>query len=422
MRVSIVGYGRSGKAAAALAKSAGYEVFVSDIKPIDFEGEKETGHSEKILDADLIVVSPGIRELEILEKARDKVIGEIEFAYRFVKGDIIGVTGTNGKTTTASLIHSILQEAGYPVSLCGNIYPGIPMSQAVLERKGEGIFVVELSSFQLEGIREFRPKIGIITNITLDHMDRYEKREDYVRAKERIFMNKRDEDIAVLNGRDGECLRIGKKLTNVHYFWKDIEWNGANAVYHGRGIFAKEDVLYPAEFFVENALAASLACLLYGVSDEYIKKGIRKFRGVPHRLEFVREINGVKFINNSMCTNPVAFYKTIKSFPGCVVIAGGKLKGMNPELIVKGIREYAKGCVLIGESKEELERKLKETGYNQIELASSMRDAVRKALGFDPELVILSPGGSSFDMFRDFVERGEVFKKEVLSLGEEKDT
>lgn len=420
MKISILGFGRSGKSVAELAKKIGFEVFVSELsmdKDIPFENEKGK-HTEKILDADIIVVSPGIKEFELLKKARmigKDVVDEIEFASRYIKGKIIAVTGTNGKTTTASIAYEILKNDCRKTFLCGNIYPGIPMSDVVLNTDLNTITVIEVSSFQLERIVNFKPDIGIVLNISPDHFDRYSSIIQYEEAKKRIFMNQTKDDIAILN-YDDEKLNKWSTKSKILYFSrkykKDIYLYG-NEVFlmDGSFVFSKNDLNIIGEFFIEDAMAASLACYNIGVSVEKIREGIKNFKGVPHRMEIIKKKPLI--INNSMCTNPAAFRNSLNSMKGSIVFMGGRLKNLNPYELVEAAVDSAGYVILFGESKNTLGRIFKEKGYKNFYIADSIEEGVKFSKTLKIDRILFSPGGASQDMFKDFIERGEHFKELV---------
>lgn len=420
MRISILGFGRSGKSAAELAKKTGYEIFISELsldKDIPFDNEKGK-HTEKILDADIIVVSPGIKEFDIIKKAKmigKEVIDEIEFAFKFINGKIIAVTGTNGKTTTASLIYEILKNDNKKTYLCGNIYPGIPVSEIVLNTDNNTITVIEASSFQLERIKKFKPNIGIVLNISPDHFDRYSSMNEYEDAKKRIFMNQEADDIAILNF-DDEKLKSWKTKSKILYFSKknkkDIYLDCNNVfLYDGTYVFSKDDLNIIGDFFIDDAMASALACNSIGLLPEKIREGVKLFKGVPHRMELIKKEPLI--INNSMCTNPAAFKNSLESLKGAIVFMGGRLKNLNPYELADAAINSAGYVILFGESKNILGRILKEKGYRNFYIAESIEDGIKFSKNLKINKILFSPGGASQDMFKDFIERGEHFKEIV---------
>ncbi|MEO0292721.1 MAG: UDP-N-acetylmuramoyl-L-alanine--D-glutamate ligase [candidate division WOR-3 bacterium] len=426
--IGVIGFGRSGKAVAKLIEKLGETPFVSDLthKPSEIPYPNETGkHTDKLLQMDLLVVSPGVSpNIPILLKAKEKkipIIGEIEFASRYIKGKIIAITGTNGKTTTAALTHHILKgPLKERVLLGGNIYPGKPLSSLVEKTKEDSITVIEVSSYQLERIEKFHPWIATITNISPDHLDRHSSLEEYLKAKLNIFKNQRKEDYSILN-KDDKILSSLKLSSKTLYFSlkgnADIYLNGSSIKdREGGEIFKEEDLFIKGEAFIEDGMIASLIASIIGVNKKEIRKRIKTFKGVPHRMETVVKRKDLWIINNSMCTNPIAFVKSLQSFPASCVIVGGRMKVKDINPIIFAIKNLAKFVVLIGESTPEMEKALKRAKFNNFSSASSMKEAIEKALNSNCEKIILSPGASSFDWFKDFAERGNIFKKEVKRL------
>jgi len=437
-KVTVLGLGRSGIAVSKLLLSKDAIVFGSDagepdvlISGIDFEKGK---HTERVYESELIVVSPGIQQDHpVLKEARKRgieIMGEIELASRIFEGRLIAVTGTNGKTTTSALIKEMLVEGGFKAALGGNISPGLPLSEVVLNSGNQTIIVAEVSTFQLETIRLFKPYIGIITNITPDHLDRHRDFKTYVGLKKRVFMNQDEGDYCILNYDDKITRETKQEVrSNVYFFsLKTKVENGIflfeDKVFYNsqegvkRLLFKKKDVLLQGMHNLENVLAASTASILAGCDIEAIGKTVRQFKGVPHRLEFVCEINGVRFVNNSMCTNPVAFKRSVESLTTpFVLICGGKNKNLELEKMVKTIMK-AKYTIIIGESAPVLAAYLQKNDYERFTIAKKMEEATEIAYGHASpgDSVLLSPGGASFDMFRDFADRGNCFKESVGRL------
>ena len=438
-KVSVLGLGRSGVAVSKLLISKGARVFASDAGNPDVKIEGlsyETGkHSERIFDSELIVLSPGISmNHEVVKKARKRgieVLGEIEVAAQFFSGKMIAVTGTNGKTTTCALIGEMLKKGGFKVEVGGNIFPGKPLSEVVLNVDSSTIIVVEVSTFQLETIKEFKPFICVITNITPDHLDRHGDFETYTEIKRKIFMNQKSGDYCILN-YDDKVTKQSESLvkSNIYFFSiknklpKGVFLDNDNVVFKNKEkkifLMNRNDILLIGEHNLENVLAASLASILVGCDEGAIAEAAKNFSGVPHRLEPVLEINGIKFINNSMCTNPVAFRRSIESVETpFVLICGGRNKNLAIEKMVNSILK-AKYTVLIGESAEAISQYLRKVNYNHFSIAGTMDEATEIAYehAVSGDTVLLSPGGSSFDMFRDFADRGNRFKKSVKRLKE----
>ncbi len=439
-RVLVVGMKGTGKALCDYLLEKGAELMISEInekayipeqikeKAIYTEIGKHTPHVFEM--ADLIVVSPGVPiYIEPIKKAMEKgvkVISEIELAFYELKGSIIGITGSNGKSTTATLTHKIISDAGKKAYLCGNI--GIPLISFVKNSKEEDIYVVELSSFQLEGIEKFKPKISSILNITPDHLDRYHDFQDYVNAKKRIFMNQDKEDFSVMNLDNPITSKLDKEIKASLFFFSREKETGKGAYLREGKIYFRdheEIEIMKAERIpligvhnLENVLASVTISILAGVNDkESIEKSVMEFRGLEHRMEFSGKIGNVFFYNDSKATNVDATLKSIQSFDGnIVIIMGGRDKGGDFSILRDEIIKRVKGIVLIGEAKDKIKRTL--SGICELKSADDMGSAVRIAfeLATPSGIVLLAPGCASFDMFENFEHRGRVFKEEVLKL------
>ncbi len=427
--IGVIGFGRSGKAVSKLIESLGEKPFVSDLSqnsttiPYACESGK---HSEKLLEMDLLVVSPGVPlDIPVLLKAREKgipVIGEVEFASRYIKGKIVAITGTNGKTTTAAMTHHILKGSlGEKVLLGGNIYPGTPLSSLVAESKDDFITVIEVSSYQLERIQNFHPWISAIVNISPDHLDRHADFKEYLSAKLNILKNQDSHDYSILNRDDPNLSSLNLSSKSLYFSLKnksDIYFNGSVFVkdIKDREIFSKDDLFMPGEAFIEDGMIAALIASIIGMDRESIRERIRLFPGVEHRMETVLKRSDMWIINNSMCTNPIAFLKSLECFSDSCVIVGGRMKVENFDPIVDAVKKFSRFAVLIGESSEPIADSLKKIGFRDWVFAFSMEDAVKKALSSKCNRIILSPGASSFDWYRDFRERGDIFKKVVSEI------
>lgn len=447
----VVGAGRSGIAASRFLLDCGARVVLTDAKPTDALGDSistllekagasgslilETGghRKESFRDCDFVVVSPGVplalEVFEISRRAGIPILAEIELAYRHLKGKIIGITGSNGKTTTTALVTRLLQRAGLKAHAAGNI--GTPLISFAASSSPEDIYVVELSSFQLEAIHEFRPFVGSILNLTPDHLDRYAGFEDYVRAKRRIFMNQTDADFAVLNADDAPTAAVAQfvRATPVHFSRLHEVARGAfvraGRVIHRdeageRDLFATGSVALPGAHNMENALAACAMAILAGAAPETFEESIRGFEGVEHRIEYVTEIGGVRYFNDSKATNVGAALRSLEAFPGNIIlIAGGRDKAADFTVLRPLVRERVKHLVLIGEAAAKIEKAL--AGLAPISHAASMEDAVAlcKDLAARGDVVLLAPACASFDMFDDYEHRGRVFKEAVrrMALG-----
>jgi len=446
----VLGAGKSGVAAARFLAKHGAIVALHDKKPLDdwSEDAKALKQDYKIglidgqipswlLDQiDLVIISPGVPTNSIparyVDRKGGEVIGEIELAYRFLKGKIIGITGTNGKTTTTTLIGEILKHAGLKVQVAGNI--GLPLIEVVETADDDTWNVVELSSFQLETIKFFHPNIAIVLNVTPNHLDRYNFFSDYAAAKHRIFMNQTGEDIAILNV-DNEVTASwvhGLKARVVLFSTKRELQEGFflrdGAIFFRDGvrerlITTRDRILLKGLHNVENILAAVAATTFCGVDIEVVREVLSQFAGVEHRLEFVTSINGVRFYNDSKATSVDATLKAIEALSGekgkIILILGGRGKNAPYKPLIPSIERFVRALVLIGEEADRIESELK--GHAQIFKATSMRDAVEKAFqaAQHGDLVLLSPACSSFDMFESFEHRGKVFKEAVLTLKQE---
>jgi UDP-N-acetylmuramoylalanine--D-glutamate ligase len=441
-RVLVVGLARTGVAAALFCGARGARVTATDSRAENEIGAeiaklRETAitlelgrHQEKtFLAQDLIVPSPGVpADAPLLEAARGKGIAiwsEIELAYRFLKGRLIGITGSNGKTTTTSLVDHILKNAGFSTILAGNI--GTPLIGRVDASRDNSVTVVELSSFQLELIETFRPNISIFLNLTPDHLDRHHTMEAYGAAKARIFENQTEEDAAVLNADDLAMTPYAP--TRPRQYWFSRKQRVAQGAYvRGEEIVFRRDgveevVMKPGEIplagahNLENALAAVAAARIAGVETAAIAKGVRSFAGVEHRLEFVAEIGGVRYYNDSKATNVDATLKALDAFPGRVlVILGGKDKGSDYTVLQKSLREKAILALLVGTAAEKIEKQI--TGSVAIERAGTIERAVEIAsqAARPGDIVLLAPACASFDQFQNFEHRGRVFKELVRQL------
>ncbi len=437
-----VGLARTGVATALFCAARGARVTATDSRTENEIGEAiaklndagvalELGsHREKtFLDQDLIVPSPGVPADEPhLQAARAKGItiwSEIELAYRFLKGRLIGITGSNGKTTTASLVEHILKTAGMQSLLAGNI--GTPLIGCVDDMKDDTFTVVELSSFQLELIETFRPNIGVFLNLTPDHLDRHHTMEAYGAAKARIFENQTGDDAAILNADDAATTPYAPSLPRVYWFSRKQRVaqgayvRGDEIVFRQDGaeevLLKLEDIPLAGAHNVENVLAAAAAARLAGTPATAIAKGVKTFAGVEHRLEFVAEIGGVRFYNDSKATNVDATLKALDAFPGRIlIILGGKDKGSDYTVLQKPLREKAILALLIGAAAEKIEKQI--SGSVALERAETLERAVEIAshAAQRGDVVLLAPACASFDQFQNYEHRGRVFKDLVGQL------
>ena len=388
------------------------------------------GHTvDFFLRADLILVSPGIPlELLPLKAAGEKGIpirGELELFSQYCRTPIIAVTGTNGKTTTTALINEMLLEAGFSTFLGGNI--GRPLVEYLLNGQDKDFVVAEISSFQLDTTRHFRPRVGLLLNITEDHLDRYPDFQGYIQSKAGLFRNQREKDLAVLNWDDPLVRGIGEALPGPVYYFSRTEFLPQGAYLdldrmrlNLTGLPEEYDLQafpLPGVHNRENALAAVLGARLLGAAPEAVQRALERFKGFRHRLEWVAEVRGIQFFDDSKGTNVGAVVKALEGFSQPVIlIAGGRDKGGDYDPLKGPIREKVKALVLIGEAREKMRDQLGD--LTRTEWADSLEAAVSWAFGqgVPGDVVLLSPGCSSFDMFRDYTQRGEVFQQAVRRL------
>lgn len=444
-RVLVVGLGRSGVAACALLKAKGAQVVATDLRSRD-ELDANTlavvadldelvlgSHpTELVHDVDLIVLSPGVLlTLPLLVEARRRSIpiwSELELGFRHTRGTVVAVTGTKGKSTTATLLSDMLKASGREVRLAGNI--GAPLSAELEGTSEQTFFVVEVSSFQLETIDSFRPHVAVLLDVSPDHLDWHPTFDDYVRAKARIFENQRRDDWAVVYGGnpltvtmaskgksrklyfDLDCL--GEKYPHVH---KEGPW----IVWHDDGgttpLASLEELTVPGEHNRVNAMAASAVAALLGLSGEALEEAFEQFEGLPHALERVAEIGGVRFYNDSKATNIQAVRAALESFDAPVVlILGGRFKGGDFRDLREATARSVKHVLAIGESRDQVKAALEDVAT--VDVCDDLESAVEKAhaSAVKGDVVLLSPAGSSFDMFRDYRERGERFRQIVHRL------
>ncbi len=441
-RVLVVGLARTGVATALFCAARGASVMATDARPENEIGEAIVslraagvslelgGHLEKtFLEQDLIIPSPGVpADAPMLKAARAEGVtiwSEVELAGRFLRGLLIGITGSNGKTTTTSLIEHILKNAGFSTILAGNI--GTPLISRVEKTTDNTITVVELSSFQLELIGTFRPNISVFLNLTPDHLDRHHTLEEYGRAKARIFENQTEDDSAVLNADDPATTPLAPAKPHVYWFSRKQRVAQGAFVRENEIVFRDDgeeetvlnlhDIPLAGAHNVENVLAAVTVTRLAGAAPGAIAQGARSFAGVEHRLEFVAEIGGVRYYNDSKATNVDATLKAIDAFPGRIlIILGGKDKDSDYTVLQKPLREKAILALLIGAAAEKIERQI--TGSVAIERAGSLERAVEIAshAARPGDVVLLAPACASFDQFQNFEHRGRVFKELVHQL------
>lgn len=441
-KVTVIGMGNSGMNAARLLARNGAITRVTDSgnSPQILKAARELsetrveveygGHTKSFIeDSSLVVVSPGVEDSSPpLRWAADKripVISEMELGYLFCKGRIIAITGTNGKSTVTSLIGEMLGSGGMDTVICGNI--GNSLCGEISRIKNSTWVVLEVSSFQLERIKKFKPHIAVILNITDDHMDRYKRFEDYFNEKLKVFVNQGKDDILILNRDAKNLLPLEKKArSKVLYYSKYDTVNGAytkdgsvTCMHNGKEI----NICRVGEWGLkglhnlENILVSSLVATIAGVKRESVRETLKGFKGLPHRFETVALIDGVEYIDDSKGTTVDSTYRAIESCDKPVIlIAGGKDKNSDYSAVEGPVRRMVKKLILIGEASEKIAGAL--GGVVETVKAKTMQDAVRISHGFAKSgmIVLLSPMCSSFDMFKDYKERGDVFKKAVLEL------
>lgn len=440
-KVVILGAGESGTGAALLAKKKGYEVFVSDqsaIKDkykqellahqIDFE---EGQHTEaKIINASLIIKSPGIPDkAEIIKKCKQagiEIIDELEFGFRFIKGKVIAITGTNGKTTTTLLTYHLLKEAGVKVALAGNV--GFSLARQIAEQDHDW-YVIEISSFQLDGTTTFKPAVGVLLNITPDHLDRYEYQlQNYVNSKFRIARHMSDTDTFIYYADDAILkqevkarpiaaqllpISLSDESTPIHYDGAKMSFGFGEAFK-----IAQSETTLKGPHNLINTMAAVSAAQLAGLSEEAIRKGLTTFKNAPHRLESVAVINGVEFVNDSKATNVDSVVYGLGSYTGPLIwIAGGVDKGNDYSLIEKEVKQKVRTLICLGKENDKLKKAFGNI-VSTIKETQSVKELVRLALAEAKkgDVVLLSPACASFDLFKNYEDRGDQFRSAVLEL------
>lgn len=441
-KILVVGLARTGIAVSLFSAGYGAIVTATDEKPESALGEapeklRAAGvqlllgrHDPAIfLDPDLIVLSPGVpANLPALQKAREKGIpvwSEIELAWRFLRGKLVAITGSNGKTTTTSLVAHILQTAGIPTLVGGNI--GTPLLALVEQSTDSSVTVAEVSSFQLETIEAFRPEIGVLLNLTPDHLDRHASFEEYAAAKLRMFENQLERDSAILNADDPEVTRRMPSRPHVYWFSRQKRvaagafLQGDQIIFRHEGeeipVARREEIPLVGEHNVENVLAACAAAYLAGATPAAIAAGVKSFQGVEHRLEFVAEIAGVRYYNDSKATNVDAAVKALEAFPGpLLVILGGKDKGSPYTPLRELLATRARRAILIGAAADKIAADL--AGAVPLDHAVTLDRAVEIAASQarPGDTVLLAPACSSFDQFENYEQRGRIFKQFVAAL------
>jgi len=449
-RVTVIGGARSGRAAAGLLVEQGARVFLSDARPLDATTRsamnalgvaiEDGGHSDRALETDLVVTSPGVPDsAPPIRTAMEKgipVVSEIELASWFCPSRMIAITGSNGKTTTTELMGHLLRSAGVPTVVCGNI--GTPFSACLSDLTPESVVVLEVSSFQLDHVHTFRPDVSVLLNITPDHLDRYGHDMDrYAAAKLRIRACQQEQD-AFIYSMDDERLSafvrehrseagprpLGVTLTQDPH----IQSEAAGFLKDGNltlrldnkeeTLMQPNDLALRGRHNVYNSLAAAVAARVVEVRSDVMRESLRTFEGVPHRLEHVREVDGVRYVNDSKATNVNAVWYALESFSEPVVlIAGGRDKGNDYGKLIPLVQKRVRALITIGEAAETIHTQLGPYVKDPV-VADTLKDAVHLShlLAQSGDVVLLSPACSSFDMFDSFEDRGERFKQLVSNL------
>jgi UDP-N-acetylmuramoylalanine--D-glutamate ligase len=447
-RVLVVGLGKSGLAAARFLSQKGAHVTVNDQKPEselkealdelkDLNLEQVLGsHPEEIfLAADLVVTSPGVpRSLPVLKEALDKgitVISELELAFQFLSGsspgphacNLVAVSGTNGKTTVTTLLGEIFKKQYGPrVFVGGNI--GNPLTEALIKGRQVEMIICEVSSFQLEFIESFKPRVAVMLNISDDHLDRYRDLEEYAEVKSWLFRYQDNEDYAVLNARDPLVARMAENIS-ASLIWFGDEKRKSGVFMRGREIIfisprgeeariPIREISLPGEHNIENLLAAAAAALALAVPAQAIQDAAAEFKGLPHRMEYLREENGVRYYNDSKGTNVGAVQRALMTFSGPVILLmGGQAKGCRFEELKPAMQGRVKAILAYGESRDQIARELESPADYDIQVVLNLEQAVRRARerAKPGDVILLSPGCASFDQFRDYKDRGDTFRR-----------
>lgn len=444
-KVLVVGAGKSGLAVSRFLASKGAAAVLADANnPAYPGGELEQLAAEGVElslgsypevergSFDLVVMSPGVSLTVEPARAAMKngipVTGELELAYHFTKAPIVAITGTNGKTTTTTLIGEIFKNAGKNTLVGGNI--GLPLVTEVERYSSHDVIVAEVSSFQLETTDKFKPRVGVILNITPDHLDRHGTMENYTEAKAKIFANQDPGDFTVLNYDDPITAALGDQSRGRTIFFsrrRELQAGVyvregkivANLNGYGEIICGIDELGIPGAHNLENALAAVAAAKVTGVETAPLAGTLKKFKGVSHRLEFVAEVNGVRYINDSKGTNPDASIKALEAYSEPIVfIAGGKNKGSEFVEFAQKVKDRARVLVVLGESARLISDAARAVGFEDIQYAKDFREAVILAhrAARPGEIVLLSPACASWDMFKSYEERGDLFKEIIKSL------
>ena len=438
-KILVLGLSKSGISAAKLGINLGYDVYLTEgkadvnelqVKELENLGIKVefSGHSDEFIEgASLVITSPGIPPKSDIFKRIQKqdipIISEVEFAYLNSDTPFVAITGTNGKTTTTALVSHLLGKA-FDAPACGNI--GLPPSSLVED--DNDFLVCEISSYQAQMTEEFKPYISCWTNFTPDHIDWHEGLENYFKAKAKIFLGKQAPEYAILNAQDEKLLEFSKQCKKSKVFLFDTEDFPNSSYIKENAIWYKEDGVEEkiidlkdsplvGHHNYQNIMCGIICAKLCGMENEDILDGIKSFKAPEHRLEKVREMNGITFYNDSKATNPEASIVAIDSFSDVDValILGGRDKNTDLTQMCESINKHIKTVLLIGEATERFEENLKKNGFNNIIKEETLESSIDKAISLKPDVVLLSPACASFDMFKSYEHRGEVFKEYVLS-------
>ena len=438
-KILILGLSKSGISAAKLGVSLGYDVYLTEgkaevnelqVKELENLGVKvEYGsHSDEFIEgSSFVITSPGIPPKSDIFKRIQKqdipIISEVEFAYLNSDTPFVAITGTNGKTTTTALVSHLLSQ-GFDAPACGNI--GLPPSSLV--ENDNDFLVCEISSYQAQMTEEFKPFISCWTIFTPDHIDWHEGLENYFKAKAKIFLGKQAPEYAILNAKDEKLLEFSKQCKKSKVFLFDTEDYPNSSYIKDNAVWYKEDGAEEkiidlkdsplvGHHNYQNIMCGIICAKLCGMENEDIVEGIKSFKAPEHRLEKVREMNGITFYNDSKATNPEASIVAIDSFNNVDValILGGRDKNTDLTQMCESIKKHIKTVLLIGEATERFEENLKKNGFNNIIKEETLESSIDKAISLKPDVVLLSPACASFDMFKSYEHRGEVFKEYVLS-------
>ena len=429
-KVLILGLSKSGISAAKFGVNRGYDIYITESKKeVNLEQVKELealgvkveygSHSDEFINgSSFAITSPGIPpKSEIFQRLQAKgikIISEVEFAYLNTDIPFIAITGTNGKTTTTALVSHILSKK-FSAPVCGNI--GVPPTSLISEK--HDFLVLEISSYQAQMTEKFKAKIACWTNFTPDHIDWHGGLENYFKAKAKIFLPPQEPEFAVLNAKDEKLVEFSKECNNVVFFDKTEGCGIADSAiyYKNEEIIKLSDCPLVGHHNYQNIMCGIIIAKLVGMNNSDIREQIMSFRAPEHRLEKVREMNGITFYNDSKATNPEASIVAIESFNNVdvVLILGGRDKNTDLTEMCHSINKHIKTVLLIGEATERFEENLKKNGFSNIIKERTLESAIDKAISLNPDVVLLSPACASFDMFKSYEHRGEVFKNYVLS-------